>query len=295
MPSNIEQFIEEIVEASKLSLVKKNQLRKELYCDFFDKQRELHLQGFDEQKSLTMIKQRFGNTEIISKELRMIHSQLTAKYFILRGVILWCFSVVVLTFLDQFMSCQEVGMGECVVGLTILSFFSPALSLIFILVAFLNEFSLIFIGINVLAITLVYCTMRLFKKYFSNTAARKRVVALIFSGALILNWLSIFASKQFVPYASESFALEHYLPQSTAGFPLKVFDYPFSPMGNDHVPLYMWKNFYINFAIWFLVSIILYFFIPRKIKDSNHTVFNIAVVACISTFYSLGLILLWFD
>ncbi len=302
MPSNIEQFIEEIVEASKLSLVKKNQLRKELYSDFFDKQRDLHLQGFDEQKSLAMIKQSFGNTQIISKELRAVHENLTLKQWIFRGVFIWFLSVFLITLSTELIRCVRIDTSECSEGM-LLSLFYPLLSLspsLFFFVA-ANKFSLFFLGVTTTAIFLFYSFISFFNKNIQGADARKRIVVLVFSLALILNWFSVVISLRPISQIPDHTVYSPndppppVLPIEKAGFPFTTFYFPPPPMGNDSVPLCMWPNFYINFCIWFAVSIIIYFFIPRKIKSNNRAIITFAIIAAVLTVYSLGWIILRFD
>jgi hypothetical protein len=302
MPSNIEQFIEEIVEASKLSSVKKGQLRKELYSDFFAKQRELHLQGFDEQKSLAMIKQSFGNTQIISKELRMVHENLTLKQWFFRGVFIWFLSVFLITLFSELIRCVQIDTSECAEGM-LLSFFSPIISHSPVLLFFvaLNKFSLFFLGVTAAATFLFYGFISFFKKGVLEANARKRIVVLVFSLALILNWFSIVISLRSISQIPDNKIYypndppPPVLPVEKAGFPLTTFYFPPHPMGNDNVPLYMWPNFYINFSIWFAVSIVAYFFIPLRIKSNNRAIITLAIIAAVLTVYSLGWIILQFD
>ena len=219
MQKYFEEFISEILKTSKLPPAKQKNLERELYSHLYDRKRELELQGYGEEKIIEKIKLSFGDTKLIAKELHMVDTNLTMKDWLLRGVFFWCLSVMVITFINMAVRCPNSTVASCVSGLTFVSVFSPLVSFLMLLASFTNEFSLIFLIVNIIVIVFLYSILSLFKKYFSPSLEPKRVLALIFSAAVLLNWLSIFISVRTIPYTSESYAIEHFLPYSTAGFP----------------------------------------------------------------------------
>lgn len=67
----------------------------------------------------------------------------------------------------------------------------------------------------------------------------------------ILLWTTIFLSRRSIPMSADLTAC------SEAGWPLRIFTYPCGAMGGDYVPLSMWKLFYLNYLIWFIIGALL--------------------------------------
>ena len=66
---------------------------------------------------------------------------------------------------------------------------------------------------------------------------RKKIISIISLG-IVLNWLSIFFSYK------KPGNLDINQSIGTGGFPLKIFSYPFPPMGHDWPPLEAWSIFF---------------------------------------------------
>lgn len=80
---------------------------------------------------------------------------------------------------------------------------------------------------------------------------RNKIIFIISLGTVFL-WLSLFFSYTELPNAYHNMNISE--PIATGGFPLKAFEYPVPPMGNDWPPSNAWFPFFINFIIWLCVS-----------------------------------------
>lgn len=82
---------------------------------------------------------------------------------------------------------------------------------------------------------------------------------------IILHWISLFLSTQKISNADNDI----YEPAATGGFPLKIYEYPHSAMGNDHPPLDTWPLFFLNLFIWIIIGLIFSMFLNKKIEDKK--------------------------
>ena len=303
MQKYFEEFISEIVKTSKLPPAKQKNLERELYSHLYDRKRELELQGYNEEKIIEKIKLSFGDTKLIAKELHMVNSGFTKieKFF-------WLFvcmylSGVLVFFIQGFSQCREVGVGvnECIPEIT----FVPLLfgGVVFVLspiVIFIDYFSLFFLICILVIFCIFYSVTWFFRKYLGDARIRRNIVLLVFSSAIILNWVSVLFSLRALPQVQDNTIYDEntpYIPKPVeeAGFPLKTFYFPPSPMGSDEVPVYMWKNFYINLGFWFIISTILYCTFLKKYKNNKKIVTIFTLVAIALSLANLTWLLLQFD
>lgn len=151
-------------------------------------------------------------------------------------------------------------------------------------------FSLFFIGntIGIFLLLWLIFSRLYFQRFFSSITA-KGVAAWIIAQAVILQWLSLILSTRSVPYTgygSEEIS-------TIAGFPLKVFDFPIN--GGNEPPYSMWPKFYISYGIWFVVSIIIFLLLPKKII-THHRILTILITGAVMiSLYGLGWIMFKFD
>ncbi len=73
MVQKIEKLIEEVVTYSKLGVLQKNYLRKELHSHLYAEKKELELQGYNEERVIKTIEKNFGNIQTIGGELFFVH------------------------------------------------------------------------------------------------------------------------------------------------------------------------------------------------------------------------------
>lgn len=74
MNSQLQQFIHQIVESTKLQGKVKNQLLRELTSHILEEEKELQLQGCSSEKIIEIVQERWGNTQMLSQELFTVHS-----------------------------------------------------------------------------------------------------------------------------------------------------------------------------------------------------------------------------
>lgn len=84
------------------------------------------------------------------------------------------------------------------------------------------------------------------------------MISIIVSLGIILNWLSIFFSYKKLNN------LDIHQPIATGGFPLKIFSYPFPPMGHDWPPAKAWPVFFLNLIIWTAVIAVIFLIFNKK-------------------------------
>jgi hypothetical protein len=58
-------------------------------------------------------------------------------------------------------------------------------------------------------------------------------------------------------------------PIAIGGFPLKIFEYPVPPMGNNWPPADTWSTFFLNFAIWLMVGFIISLLLGKKLEKKK--------------------------
>lgn len=81
--------------------------------------------------------------------------------------------------------------------------------------------------------------------------------------ALILTWVSIWASFQPLPYSGDPFA-DPDIISAKAGFPFTVFYYPVPPFGNDVPDQGSIFPFALNVMLFFILAWVLLRIIPEK-------------------------------
>lgn len=294
MSQSLQKFIREIVDSSKLKGKIREEVYRELSTHVFDEEKELQLQGYSEEKIYSIITERFGNQQAIAQELRMTHTLFHWE----RGFPIALFTILGLNLfmgVMQFLNspCTD-GLAECVGGTIVGSLFGWIIMLpLSVFAIFLDPFAWLFlastVGVALLGIGISYLPN--LKSRFSNIYARGKAVLSVISWGIILQWLSIWTT-----YRDTGVDFQDYNSvMATAGFPLKVFDFPFPPMGSDRVPIEMWKPFYINYVIWMVVGVVIYFLIPKKIKTHVTYAPAIIMITLYLTVYSLGKILFAFD
>lgn len=106
----------------------------------------------------------------------------------------------------------------------------------------------------------------------------------------ILQWLSLFFSYRELPNAYEDISK----PIGTGGFPFKAFEYPVPPMGNDWPPAEMWPMFFVNFAIWLAVGLLVAFVLSKKITNPK-VLKTISILAILLSVFGIFYIMLKFD
>ncbi len=290
----IEKIIQEIIGKANLRQATERELRRELLSHFLEQKHDFELQGLSSEKIPTAIRTSFGDTTFISKQLAMVEKSKILKDKIITSILVSFITSTVLSMVVMSYSCLtfECGFENLIGGL----FGGIVTWILFVPVVFMNTFSLWFLVFQTILVFLVYGILHFFKTQFPELKTRIKTIAVIFSLAVILQCLSIFVSYQKISYPQKMNNETVYsLPEAKAGFPLSTFEFPFPPMGNDHVPSSMWLNFYINYGIWLLVAIILYPFIPKRFKNQSSAVLVLSVVAITTFFFSLGWIIWQFD
>ncbi|MEI7741139.1 MAG: hypothetical protein WCJ29_01390 [bacterium] len=85
------------------------------------------------------------------------------------------------------------------------------------------------------------------------------------SFGVILNWLSLFLSYKAFPFVADNI----YASIASGGFPIKAFEYPLSPMGNDWPPAHMWPMFFLNLAVWVAVGFVVSAMIGKRVENKK--------------------------
>jgi len=93
----------------------------------------------------------------------------------------------------------------------------------------------------------------------------KNKILSITSVRTILHWLSLFFSYKKLPNAYENINE----PIATGGFPLKIFEYPVPPMGNDWPPTDTWPTFFLNLGVWIIIGLIISLILGKKTEDKK--------------------------
>jgi hypothetical protein len=294
MSDNFESLILETVEASRLPSKKKEELRKELFAHFFDEQKELQLQGYSEEKIFVKIKESFGNTQIVSKELHMIHTSLSLRkllnWFVIIFPLLWLLIIVSEIFLDQsmFTGCS-VNRIDCW-GFVPLVFIGSLVVTLFSLVIY--PFSWVLISFYVITIFTLTKILPKLKNYFKDKNIKNVFLFFIYSVGSIFQWLSLFFSWRSIEYQNPRVDAV-----AQGGFPIKVFDYPMVSMG-ENMDVKMFHGipyFYLNYIIWMSLATILYYVLPEKIKKNQKVLSMLLVVAITLSLYGCSYILMKFD
>ncbi|MFA5360152.1 MAG: hypothetical protein WC349_04315 [Patescibacteria group bacterium] len=116
---------------------------------------------------------------------------------------------------------------------------------------------------------------------------KNKIISIISLG-VILNWLSLFFSYRRLPN------IDINQPFATGGFPLKIFTYPFPPMGHDWPPAGDWPIFFLNLLIW-LAAVFLISFLFGKKMASRKTMAALVISAAVLSLIGIFYIVLKFD
>lgn len=294
MSNNLQRLILETVEASRLPGKKKEELRKELFAHFFDEQKELQMQGYSEEKFFVKIKESFGNTQIISKELHMVHTSLSLgkllNWFVIIFPLLWLLIIVSEIFLDQstFTGCS-FNRIDCW-GFVPLVFIGSLVVTLFSLVIY--PFSWVLISFYVITIFTLTKILPKLKNYFKDKNIKNDFLFFIYSVGSIFQWLSLFFSWRSVEYQNPRVDAV-----AQGGFLFKIFDYPMVTMGEnmDAKMFHGIPYFYLNYIIWMCLATILYYVLPEKIKKNQKVLSILLVVAITLSLYGCSYILMKFD
>lgn len=116
----------------------------------------------------------------------------------------------------------------------------------------------------------------------------KNKIIFIISLGISLNWLSLFFSYRRLQNINinQIFA--------TGGFPFKVFEYPFPPMGHDWPPIGAWPLFFVNLFIWLAFACLIVFLISKKVENRKIITFLI-ISAIVLSLLGIFYIMLKFD
>ncbi len=117
----------------------------------------------------------------------------------------------------------------------------------------------------------------------------KRTVISMVSLGIILQWLSLFLS-----YRLTGASLGRGQVLATGGFPFKIFEYPFSSLGNDWPTLSMWGMFVLNLLVWTAFAFVVVNILGKKF-DVSYVVYAVSGVSIFCTAVGLLYIVFQFD
>lgn len=299
MENNPPNIIEEIIKTSGLKGAEREELRRELLSHFAEAEKELRAQGCAAPEAKALVIKNFGDTTRWGKELRAVHEGYSWKQLVVRGAGLWIFiTVVYITFLAIMGpgACQDGSLVEkllCVfshVALSLLMLvYAPLLYLLFSLATIWSSFALISVWFGAV-IYLLGLGVTLLLKKCGVTVLKRSTFSFIFCSAIIAQWLSLVLSEHSIPYTD--FMKE---PVAAGGFPLTIFQYPQPPMGHDLPPYSMWPKFYLNFLIWIVIAVVVYFFIPAHLKKNKKILTIMWLLAGLLSFWGFGYVGIKFD
>lgn len=113
---------------------------------------------------------------------------------------------------------------------------------------------------------------------------RRKIIASISLG-VIAQWLSLFFSYKKLPSAYQNIIDQ---PIATGGWPLKIFEYPFPPMGHDWPPVGDWPMFFLNLLIWIAIGFMLTLFLGKKLVGKRiliYLIFSAIILSVLGLFY----------
>lgn len=116
---------------------------------------------------------------------------------------------------------------------------------------------------------------------------KNKIISIISLG-ISLNWLSLFFSYHKLQNTDINQAI------AMGGFPFKVFEYPFPPMGHDWPPLEALPIFFTNLFIWILLTWLIVILTGKKMENRKMMaifVISAIVLSLLGIFY----IMLRFD
>jgi hypothetical protein len=116
---------------------------------------------------------------------------------------------------------------------------------------------------------------------------KNKIISIISLG-ISLNWLSLFFSYHKLQNTDINQAI------AIGGFPLRIFEYPFPPMGHDLPPLETWPIFFANLFIWVAFAYLIGFSIGKKVENRKMMSF-LVISAIILSLLGIFYIMLKFD
>jgi hypothetical protein len=108
----------------------------------------------------------------------------------------------------------------------------------------------------------------------------KRIL-LSFGTGVILQWLTLFGSYRPLPHFYDN--VVDFEPVAVGGFPFKVFEYPYPPMGDNWPPAEAWPAFFLNLLFWIIIGIIITWRFGDKLKNKK----IVAGIVLMSIFLSI--------
>lgn len=110
------------------------------------------------------------------------------------------------------------------------------------------------------------------------------------SFGVILQWFSLFFSYRELPNAYENINK----PIATGGFPFRTFEYPVPPMGSDWPPADTWPTFFLNFAIWLVIGLVISLLFGKKLENKK-MIKTIGILAVLLSVFGVFYIMFKFD
>lgn len=214
------------------------------------------------------------------------------RNFLIIGVSTWVLFVLSDTVLGKsvFFHCSNVFTQECWRATSSLSWL---LTLVSIVATVIYPFSWLLIIFQAILIFIFNKLLPRIKSDFKDKEARVSALKFIFSVALFLQWATLLFSFRFIPFQDRTTD-----PIAQGGFPLKVFDYPNAYWSvNPDVSLVNSTTlirFGLNYLIWLVFSVVLYYFLPKKFTTNKNFLSILMVTALFFHFFSMGHLLLQF-
>lgn len=118
----------------------------------------------------------------------------------------------------------------------------------------------------------------------------KNRIVFTMSIGVILQWLSLFFSYSELPNAYQD--INNHI--ATGGFPLKIFEYPVPLMGSDWPPTNTWPTFFLNFAIWLAVGLLISILLDKKLENKR-LIKSLGILAILLSVIGIFYIMLKFD
>ncbi len=263
-----EDTVEEVIKNAGLQGEERENLRKELYSHFAQQEKDL---GPNQNDQITQqALQQFGDPKSVGRQLLAVHKISNAT------LVIGMLSVLLLlTITDLAISRELMPLAPLITGA--LTFFSMYISLI-------NPLAWIYFTFSIVLYKLI---KNLNIKYLKKIRAAWTITI----GA-ILHWLALFLSYKELPAKTFYNGID---PIAVGGFPFRVFNYPFPPMGGDLPPTNTWPVFMAHYLFWIVIAGVITCFLPKKITNNRIATFFLAIFCILLSFLSFGRLLLLFD
>lgn len=283
MNEKLKQFVEEIVEATNLCKKIKRVLKSELCSHVLEKERELQLQGYSEEKIFEIISSEFNKDHMV-EEFKQVHNgKLRWGGRIMTVIVTLLVLSLIVAILDPF-GVSDGTLGP-LVSFSYRVFGWLGLDLMFAIPSIIFPFNFI-TSVVIILISGILKNILVAKNFSLEQV--KIIRNFIIGGGLVLHWLAMIASSEGRHFP------EH--PLIEGGFPIKVFNYVWnfpSGMGPEWgIPLTPWPRFLINLFIWTLVAGIIYKFLPERLRDNKKLSSIIMVTGLTATLYGFSF-LVW--